>query len=315
MASFQSRRLIERLIRRAEPKIRREFGLLVAFLKRQNSLDDLAFFISTGRMDLALATLDLASERFANTVIGVMSGAAEEVSDGLASALGIQVSFDRTNIEAVQAFQRNRLRLVREFSQGQRGAVREALTDGIRLGLNPRQQAVAFRNSIGLTGKQQRAVSNFRAALERNSSEVFTRKLRDRRFDSKIRQAIANGKPLSRGEIERMVGRYQERFVKFRSEVIARTEALRSAHEGAEVAFKQATEKGHFPPEAIRRIWNTASDERVRSSHTSMHLLEARVNEPFPSGLGNLLLFPGDPAAPPADTIQCRCVLATRVSL
>jgi len=315
MATYNAERTIARLIRSADPKIRDSFGVLVAFLRKENSLNALAALIEAGQTDLALASLDLAAERFANSIVNITSGAASEISDGLSRSLGIQVSFDATNVDAVLAFQQNRLRLIREFTNGQRAAVRESLTQGIRDGLNPRQQARGFRDSIGLTGNQQRAVNNFRSALQRNSSEVFSRKLRDRRFDSKIQSAINNKTPLGSADIERMVGRYRERFIKFRSEVIGRTEALRAAHEGAEVAFEQAVSKGHFPPEAVRRIWNTAADERVRSSHTSMHLLEARVNEPFPSGLGNLLLYPGDAAAPPEDTIQCRCVLATRVSL
>jgi uncharacterized protein with gpF-like domain len=109
-----------------------------------------------------------------------------------------------------------------------------------------------------------------------------------------------------------MVGRYRERFVKFRAEVIGRTEALRSVHEGAEQAYLQAIDNGQIDPDEVVRVWNTARDERVRDSHSTMHLQERRPGEPFTTGNGVSLNYPADPGGPPGETIQCRCVLSTR---
>jgi hypothetical protein len=244
------------------------------------------------------------------------------VADALSRALGVQVSFDATNLRAVNIMAKNRLALVREFTAQQRATTRAALTEGIRAGLNPRAQARAFRGSIGLTETQQRWVSSYRRLLEQNSSQALTRELRDGRFDRTVQAAIRNDRPLTAAQIEKMVERYRERALKYRSEVIARTEALRSVHEGTEEAIRQGVESGQIDATKTRRVWQTAKDERVRSfetggqtSHRSMHNQEQALGVPFESGAGNLLRYPGDPDAPAYETIQCRCVVATRVSL
>lgn len=315
MPTFDSRRLLENLIARAEPRIRRRFGEIILRLKQENSLAALAALISTGRIDDALSLLGSAANQLATTVQAVWIGAGSEVAQAMSSALGITVSFDVTNFAAVNAMQANKLALVREFTAQQRAATREALLDGITRGLNPREQARAFRDSIGLTQRQQRAVNNYRRLLEENSAEALTRRLRDARFDRSVRTAIANEQPLTRGQIDKMVDRYRERYLRHRSEVIARTEALRSVHEGAEETFRQAMADGRFTAEEVRRIWNTAKDERVRSTHAPMHRQEQAVGVPFLSGAGAALRYPGDATAPPEETIQCRCVVATRVTL
>jgi len=40
---------------------------------------------------------------------------------------------------------------------------------------------------------------------------------------------------------------------------------------------------------------------------------EVGLEEPFTDGDGNRLMFPGDPNAPPATTVSCRCVVTHRV--
>lgn len=315
MAVFDSRRLLENLIARADTRIRRRFGEIILRLQRENSLVDLARLIEGGRIDEALNLLNSAADQLASTIQSVWIGAGSDVAEAMSRALGIQVSFDVSNFAAVDALQRNRLNLIREFTTQQRAATRQALTEGIRLGLNPREQARAFRDSIGLTARQERAVANYRRLLRENDAEALTRRLRDARFDPSLRRAIANEQPLTRGQIDKMVDRYRERYVRYRSEVIARTEALRSVHEGAEESFRQAIANGHVRADEVKRIWNTAKDERVRNTHAAMHRQEQAVGVPFISGAGALLQYPGDQSAPPEETIQCRCVVATRVEL
>lgn len=313
MPTFDSKALIEQLLARAEPRIRRRFLEIVLQLQRENSLTALAEMLSRGRIDEALKVLDAAAARLATTIQGVWINAANEAAEAMARALGIQFAFDVTNVQAVRALQENKLLLIREFTAQQRAATRQALLDGVTRGLNPRDQARAFRDSIGLTARQEAAVSNYRRMLEANDREALTRRLRDRRFDRTFSNAIANEQPLTRGQIDRMVERYRERMLKYRSEVIGRTEALRSVHQGAEESFRQAIADGHVRPDDTRRYWNTAKDERVRGTHSPMHRQERPVGVPFASGAGALLRYPGDPDAPPEETIQCRCAVATRI--
>ena len=241
--------------------------------------------------------------------------AADDVAAQLGRALGnIVIDFDQTNPFVVNALRNNQLRLIQGITSTQRQAVQEALRIAASNGAGPREIARAFRQSIGLTPYQVRAVASFEAELRALDRRALTKLLRDRRFDPTIVRAIRDGQPLSDAQIQRMVGRYRDRYVKFRAETIARTEALRSVHEGNHAMFRQALEEGIVNQDQLMQEWNTALDERVRGSHVLMHGQQQPVNTPFVSGNGNLLLYPGDPSAPPEDTIQCRCSVGTRVT-
>jgi SPP1 gp7 family putative phage head morphogenesis protein len=58
-----------------------------------------------------------------------------------------------------------------------------------------------------------------------------------------------------------------------------------------------------------KKEWLTTIDGREREWHQTMDGQIKDLNEPFVSGQGNLLMFPGDPNAPANEVIQCRCAL------
>lgn len=296
-----------------EPRLRRRFLRLIGQIRRQLNIDQLAQLLEQGRVDEVLRRIQAAFSVFGDEVNALFLASGQATASFIAATMKTFFSFDQVNEGAVQAMQSNRLRLIREFMDDQRNTVREALTEGIRRGLNPREQARFFRQSIGLTARQMQAVRNFRRLLESGSAEALTRELRDRRYDPTVRRAIRTGQPLTQEQIEEMTNRYMERMLIYRSEVIARTEALRAVNEGSYNAFQQAYSTGTLDPTMVYRTWNTALDERVRGSHRAMHGQERGANEPFTSGDGYSLLYPGDPNAPGSETIQCRCVASTRI--
>lgn len=302
-----------------------EAGFIRAFLQAvsdivdAHTLDVLEDLLLQGRVEEALEALDAAAGLLGAQYGQSFSAAASDTATFLStSALTVSVGFDQTNFRAVDAISRNRLRLIREFSEEQRRATRQALQDGITRGVNPRQQAVQFRQSIGLTQRQQASVENFRRLLTQGragnlpSETVLNRALRDGRFDRTIARSIREGRPLSEAQVERMVQRYRDRYVRYRSEVIARTEALRSTHEGTEEMYRQAIEAGQIQPGQIQRKWVTAGDERVRSSHARLNGVVRMLDEVWQGDEGELR-YPGDPLAPGSETIQCRCVISTRI--
>lgn len=304
---------LERSLRNAEPALRDAFLTMVAAMKGAVNLSSLAVLLQQGRIEEALAEALSAAPMMGRAATGQIIDAANDVAKQIGRSLGqIVIDFDQTNEFAVQAMRNNQLRLIQGFTRQQIEATREALLDGIRRGANPREQALAFRNSIGLTRNQVRAVNNFRRALEEGNLDALTRQLRDRRFDPTIRRAIESGKPLSQRQIDKMVDRYRERWIRHRSQVIARTEALRSVHEGNSLMFRQAIESGQLDPTTIEQEWNTAADERVRGSHSTMHGQTIGVNELFVSGKGNVAPFPGAFGVAEED-IQCRCAVGTRI--
>ena len=74
--------------------------------------------------------------------------------------------------------------------------------------------------------------------MEALDPAYFTRKLRDARFDSMIRRAIEKGEPLNQTDIERILARYSDRLLRFRGEVIARSEALAAFNTGRDLAMR-----------------------------------------------------------------------------
>lgn len=299
---------------RAEPRLRREFlaGLLQA--RAERTLDELAELIAEGRFDEALATLDAAAARFAASVGSTVVVAGESTATFLGEALDRFVSFDQVNERAVRLLRNKRAALIQEITADTRRAVFRALGDASARGLNPRAQAREFRDTLGLTSRQERAVANYREALERGSRTALRRELRDRRFDRTVTSAIDEGRRLTTDQVDRMVGRYRERLVAHRARVVARTESLRAVHEGAEEMYQQAFDTGELEPDNVQQEWVTARDDRVRDTHTTMNGQVRPVGVPFTTGAGNQLRYPGDVDAPGSETIQCRCAVARRIT-
>lgn len=59
------------------------------------------------------------------------------------------------------------------------------------------------------------------------------------------------------------------------------------------------------------KTWVTMRDARVRASHRVMNGQKVSLAEPFVSGHGARLMFPGDPAADVSEWANCRCTLRT----
>ena len=220
--------------------------------------------------------------------------------------------FGITNPASNLAHHNNKLELIRETTKQTKKTLNSILTEGAIDGLNPNESARYIRDHIGLTDYQERIIRNYRRELQGKapSMKAFRRKLRDRRYDKMTRRHFENQTPLSPEKVDKMTDAYRDRWVKHRAKTIARTEALRSSRQGAHDMWASMIEEGTIPPDRIRKFWITAKDGRVRHSHSQTPKLNKGgrlVNEPFVTGLGNRLLFPGEGGAPAKDTINCRC--------
>jgi HK97 family phage portal protein len=88
-----------------------------------------------------------------------------------------------------------------------------------------------------------------------------------------------------------------------RAERIARTE-VQSAVNSA-----QDTYASNLPAGVVgQREWLATPDERTRPDHAKAEGQKRGVGQPFQVGESELM-FPGDPAGPPGEVINCRCVL------
>lgn len=214
--------------------------------------------------------------------------------------------FNLLSYQASNYVQNYELNLIREISNNTREAIRQSVNADILAGNNPISTARNFRDTIGLTPRQEQAVRNFRTMLEEGDSQTLKRKLRDKRFDPTIKRSLKTDKPISQARINTMTKRYRERYIKYRAETIARTESLRAISEGQYLSTLQAVETGSIDPDKLRRYWVWINDKRTRDAHRSVNTLNpegVRIDQPFTTELGPLM-FPRDPNGSGANTIN-----------
>lgn len=299
--------------------VRRHLGAawleIVEELRENNALDDVAERIRRGDDAGAIQGVEAAAAKFADAQDAAFAHSADTAADALGDALGSVVHYDEENTRATAWAEANRADLVREVTQEQRDLIRRVIADGVKAGRNPREVAQDLHDSIGLTDAQAQVVANYRRSLETGDfADALSRELTDGRADRAVAAAQRAGRDLTSDQIDKMVEQYRQNWVRFRAETIARTEALRVAHQGTEELFRQAIDNGDVDADELVRTWHHTSSGHPRATHAEMNGQERGIGEPFTSGSGATLLYPGDPDAPPGDTINCRCCVSIELA-
>jgi len=304
------RQRIDRLLRKQERLILQAFN---TFVKSARSRSVIRAVERTSNIENVLELVDSYIVKMSRTLPQVFQTVAAAEVEHLEREINIAkaniaISFDPTMARAADLMRQNQLQLIREFTRAQRDVTRTALTDAFQSGQSARQAGAAFRDSIGLTSHQMNAVNNYRSLLEEGNNAALGRALRDRRLDSAVR-----GGAMTRQQIDRAVKGYHDRFVSLRGETIARTEMQRTANIARKEALDQSLEQSGMPDSRVERTWRTNLDGRARDWHTSMNGQKRGKDEFFISGRGARLMYPGDPRAPGAETINCRCSVTIRI--
>ena len=199
-------------------------------------------------------------------------------------------------------------------------------------GRNPRDVALDITGRINrATGQREGGIlglsstqtdATIRARQELLSGDptqlrnYLTRARRDKRFDRQILRALKDGKPLPAGEVDRITGRYKDRLLQLRGEMIARTETLAGLNAGKEEGIRQLIDSGKVPRSAVKKRWRSTGDDRTRDSHMAMNDMEAGIDEAFVSPLtGAQMMFPHDVSrgAPASEIIGCRCFYEIKI--
>jgi hypothetical protein len=216
-------------------------------------------------------------------------------------------------------------RLITSISQDVRDNIRTIASEGQALGVNPRTTALNIVGRvdpitkkrtggiIGLTVGQERWVKaaerRLRSPFAEERLQYLEMSLRDKRFDRVVQSAVKNGKPLTEDQIQNLLTRYRDKALRYRGEVIARTEVLQGQSAAEHEATRQVVALGAVEQSAVRREWDSAGDFRVRPSHRQMDGQVVGFDEPFVTPTGARLMYPGDRSlgAPASEIIQCRC--------
>lgn len=305
---------LERLLDSYEEEFRAAFLEYVRTVRSDAVMDEILDQLEAGNATGALSTIQRHVQSFGNSLPRVFVMAAEAaVAESLPLLpAGVAISFDPTNPRAADMMRRDRLALIRDFSEKQIISVRGALARSFDTGAGRIATAREIRGAIGLTANLDQAVQRYREILSgppNQIGEALSRDLRDRRFDRTVDAARRAGRKLTPQEVDRMVERYRERALQYRAEMIARTESTRVNSMAREEAFQQQIEQLGIPANRVTRVWNATQDQRTRDAHATMDGQRRGLYNTFRDGEGNALQHPGDPAAPARTVINCRCVL------
>lgn len=294
-----------------EPKIRSAFLKALSQLKDETTIDQIADALKTGDVDKAMAILALNTkfvavlqgdesyvQSFRAALQSTFAIGGDVASQQMPKELGFKLSFDLKNPETIKFLDSYSFPLIQQLSENTTDAIRDVITEAFQNGGHPYEQARQIKTFIGLTANQAKAVSNYRKALSNSDTlnQALNRSLRDGRFDPAIQRAMRNNAGLSSAQIDRMVARYQERYIQYRAQSIARSESVRASNKGQRALWQQARTKGLLDAEVLR-TWIVSGDDRTCDLCDSLDGMEVGLDEEFAPGIED----PGD-----AHT-DCRC--------
>ena len=304
-------------------KIRAEFLDAVKHLAGRIDVDAIAALLRDGRIQEAIAQVDLdliadgmAPIAHAVTAATVASGVATaaDVISALPALAGAKFSFGVTNPSTIATLQTYEFGLIRQLTDTTRQQVATAIRSGVTAGRNPLDTARDVRAFIGLTDRQAQAVVNFRRALQEAPNEAMDRELRDKRFDATLARAAREGAVIDPAKIDTMVDRYRQRYLRYRSETIARTESIRAIAFGNIESWRQAIAAGKVAADAVTKRWIYTHDSKTRHAHRTIPGLNPKdpgIDGNFNSELGPIA-YPGDPEARAGNICNCRCAVVLR---
>lgn len=328
-----SRRAIENLMALAIPEIQQLFLEQMQDVVDRAMLDEMVAAITAGDAErLFQATgftvavlnpiVDRIEQMYRETADITANGFPSRIRTPTGSVL---FRFDMRN-PAVEAELRQRSsELITRITEETREVVRANLERGMIAGRNPRNVALdiigrvdpktkkRIGGAIGLTPNQDRWVANARRYLTEGSANYLNLTLRDKRFDTVIQRYIDENRPVPRDTMEKALVSYKNKVLKYRGDMIARTEALSASSRSRYRAHKQLVDEGKIPARAIRKWWDATGDAVTRPSHRSLENSTKKqpleLDEPYLTPSGAKMMHPHDRSlgAGAEEIVHCRC--------
>lgn len=305
---------MKRLIALLERQIGVSWTDVTEWLRSQNSLDVIEQKLATGRIDDVIADVETAAQKFATDLQNAYLESGKRAAKWLdAKVPDTLVHFEPGHRAVIERARRNTYEQVVGLTQESRETVRQVIVEGVTLGQAPRETARRLRDSIGLAPQQERALANYRRALEGGDwSRALGYELSSGQSDRTVRRAQSTKTQLTPAQIEQAAERYRVNAVNYRAETIARTESLRAAHEGARDAMRQAVERGDVEAGQLSTMWHAGPrTANARDQHQVMDEKSVRVGADFVLPDGTRMSGPGDPRGGAEHTANCRCTAST----
>lgn len=321
----EQQRIIRALMLKHEPMIRDAFDVVVRNARGALDFDALVLAIQANDFGRIAQLLSLKREQLwvieeATRSAMIAGGASVALPRGVTGAF----SFNGRHPRAERIIAEAGARLVSEIGSPGPEVIRSILLQGQKEGIGA--QAVARRLAgtmnprtgireggiVGLDGPRAQRSARVREILSdperikdyfRGSKPRFTGT--DRRFDAKVRKAIAEGKALPKADIERIAKLHDARLLKARGETIARDQAFTAQAEGRAEAWRQVSERDDV--ESVEKLWQHATSKNPRHNHQALDGKRVPLNEGFPLGDGTTIQYAHDPDAPAEEKLGCRC--------
>ena len=201
-------------------------------------------------------TLNLTADAFGKTI-------ASKIGTGIKA--GFKARFDYTDPRSIAWGTEQSARLVTAVTDEVRNQIRDVIGQAFTHNKTVAETARQLRTFIGLNQRQQ------------NSLEKFIQ---------------AN---IDAPNLDKLIIDYKKRAIKYRADMIARTEIITAESNGRYLGWKQEVESGISDPNGMKR-WSAASGERTCDTCGAMNGKSVKWDEPFPNGIFN------SPAH-----VMCRC--------
>lgn len=326
-----TRELIAELLAKYETDLKSAFMSAIDDVKSSIVLRVVVEKLERGDVNGAISAMHLDADAFAKLELALAEAynAGGQATVGnlpkVADPEGNRViwRFGVRNEPGEQELRQHSATMVTRIVEDQRQGIRQALETGLSEGRNPRSTALDVIGRInrvtgnreggiiGLTAPQERYVASAREELSSGDPKAMRaflgRARRDKRFDRTILKAIKDGKPLDAATVNRIVGRYSDRLLDLRGEMLARTETMTALGKSRDDAIRQQIATGKIKAEDVTKIWHSASDNRVRHTHQVLNGKSAPLDGLFVSESGATLRYPHDPDGSAEEVIGCRC--------
>jgi hypothetical protein len=313
-----TRKQIEALIERLEPALRKAFELALADWRNNVDLDAIAAALIRGDIQGAVRAAKIQPAAL-NGFLNSREAAFEAAGTAELASLRLNIIFDARHLRGEKQLSQYGAQFVQGVTDDVKAMLRTALIDSLSRGQGAKTAARGIRDMIGLTDSQAGWAINLRRKLETDPKGLLSEfaadgyKLRDKRLDGIVRRSVKADQPIAAVDIDKIVTAYQNRAIRWRTLNIARTETLRAVQAGNFEAYQQAIDSRKIASQNVRKVWNSAHDNRVRHTHRELNGESVGINESFVSPSGARLRYPLDPTAPLEETINCRCNLTYRI--
>jgi len=335
--SAQSRRVAE-AIRKLEPTIRKAFEM--AIQQAAGAVDQRALLaaLEAGNIERAIELL-----RINRAVLfpldeairaGYITGGTMAVAD-IPRSLAGRFAFDGRHFRAEAWVREHVGDLIQGIEQEGIQTTRRVIREGLEAGRSHKTVAreitgrkVGTRRVggyLGLNSDQTDQVLNARSILsdpdqirdyfvkDRKTGRMKPRyKLSDRRFDARIKKAIAEGKALSGKDLDDVIEAHRSKALGYRGRLIAKDQSHTALASGREEAYQQMLEDPEVETVTVR--WQKSPRVNDRPDHQAMDGTVITLGETF-NFPDAQMKYPHDPVGGPKHNAHCGCIAVYRVRI